>query len=35
MLNHFNQMLLPAKNLDYNDRINQKDIDDNFDFEWN
>ena len=25
---------VPEKNIDYNDRINQRDIDDNVDFEW-
>ena len=25
---------VPEKNNDYNDRINQRDIDDNVDFEW-
>jgi hypothetical protein len=25
---------VPEKNIDYNDRINQQDIDDDVDFEW-
>ena len=25
---------VPEKNIDYNDRINQRDIDDDIDFEW-
>jgi hypothetical protein len=25
---------VPQKNVDYNDRINQRDIDDDVDFEW-
>ena len=28
------QTNVPEKNIDYNDRINQWDIDDNVDFDW-
>ena len=28
------QTNVPEKNIDYNDRINQRDIDDDVDFEW-
>ena len=28
------QSNVPEKNIDYNERINQLDIDDNIDFEW-